>query len=67
MSIVTIMAHERGEFMALEDGYQYYWPSRNPEHIGALSASVLRELADELDRLNADWDATLEAYFEANP
>ena len=42
----------RNEIGPLEDGYQYYWPNGG----GAISASQLREIADELDRRNAEWD-----------
>lgn len=52
-----------GEFVPLEDGFVYYWPSGS----GALPAVALRALADELDRRNAAWNAEIEAYFEANP
>ena len=41
----------------MDDGYQYFWIANR----GALSASDLRIIADELDRLNADWDAQVKA------
>lgn len=44
--------NERREFDMLEDGYYYYWPSNQ----GAIAPWELRAIADELDRLNADWD-----------
>lgn len=42
------------DFQHLEDGYLYYWPGQIR---GAISAQILRLLADELDRNNAAWDA----------
>lgn len=36
----------------MEDGYKVYWI----ENRGFLTATQLREIADELDRLNKDWD-----------
>jgi hypothetical protein len=52
------MADERGDFVALEDGYVHYWPSQGSR--GALSSWVLRMLADECDKRNAVWDATIQ-------
>jgi len=49
---VVEKAHERGDFPTLECGYRFFWISNR----GAASASDLRALADELDRLNKDWD-----------
>ncbi len=46
-----------GEFVTLEDGFVHYWPHRG----GGLSSHVLRWIADELDRRNADWLATVNA------
>lgn len=48
------MARDRGEFIKMECGYYHYWPSKI--YNGAMSASVLRILADELDAMNKDWD-----------
>lgn len=39
----------------MDDGYQYFWIKDR----GALSAANLREIADELDRRNKDWDETV--------
>ena len=54
----NIRSKVRADFAALEDGYQYYWPSA--ENPGAISAAVLRIIADELDLANADWDAIVQ-------
>lgn len=51
------IADERGEFVRLEDGYLYWWPSKDAS--GALSEDMLRALADELERRNADWHAEI--------
>jgi hypothetical protein len=56
---------ERDEFVTLEDGYVYWWPTH--EHVkhsdgsmtgggGALAAWQLKTIAEELDRRNAEWD-----------
>lgn len=47
----------RGEFITLEDGYVHYWPKSG----GALAAAVLRVIADELDKRNAEWDKQVHA------
>lgn len=60
------LAEERGEFVTDVDGFVYWWPSVNPEHVGHLSAFSLRFLADELDRRNAPWEAQIEEYFAKN-
>lgn len=46
------LCDERREIAPLEDGYQYYFAANN----GALSATNLRWIADELDARNAAWD-----------
>lgn len=51
---------ERKEICTLEDGFMYYFPSTQ----GGLSASVLRIIADELDRMNADWQKQIDEYFD---
>jgi hypothetical protein len=48
----------RGDFVTLEDGYKYYWP--HGEHSGAMSAELLRLIANELDAANAEWDAIVQ-------
>lgn len=42
------LANERDEFIQLEDGDFYYWC----QSVGAINATDLRILADELDRRN---------------
>lgn len=55
-------AENRQEFLTLEDGFVYYCP--DPTLSGALPPWVLRALADELDRRNAEWAAVLERYYQ---
>ena len=43
-----------------DDGYYIFWPING----GAFTAHNLREIADELDRLNAPWDAEVKRYFD---
>lgn len=45
-----------GEFDCEIDGYYYWFPKRS----GGLSAGDLRSIADELDKINADWDAEVQ-------
>lgn len=40
--------------MCGDDGYYVYWPTGRS--VGALTATHLRWLADELDRINKEWD-----------
>ena len=40
-------------FAPLDCGYIHFWPASGGV---AMSAAVLRFIADELDRRNADWD-----------
>ena len=40
----------------LDDGFQHFWVKDR----GALSATDLRIIADELDARNADWKAQME-------
>lgn len=53
------LARERGDFVALEDGFYCYAPSS----VGALRAHELRILADELDRMNAPHEAQIDRDF----
>ena len=55
--ISTLIAYE---IVTGEDGYKVYWPEGNR---GALDAKTLRAIADELDRLNAEWDADVQNFF----
>jgi len=61
---VINMTHARNEFIVGDDGFVVFWPSR-PD-MGALTPSDLRILADELDRMNADWQAMLDRYMEGH-
>lgn len=54
----SIVDKLRDDFVTLEDGYKYYWPYG--EHRGAMSAELLRLIADELDAANATWDAIVQ-------
>lgn len=53
MSIIEI-AVKKEEFFLDVDGYFYWWPDGSPN--GHLAAHHLRQLADELDRRNKEWD-----------
>jgi hypothetical protein len=64
VSNTTITAEKMNEFVTLDDGFVYYWPSGFAG--GALSAYQLREIADELDRRNEAWQADINKYFEEN-
>lgn len=43
-----------GDFLMSEDGYYNWWPV--PERDGYIPSYMLRAIADELDKLNKDWD-----------
>jgi hypothetical protein len=49
-----------GHFDREVDGYHYWFP---PGLGGGLSADDLRSIADELDKINADWDKEFRLYF----
>jgi len=53
-------ADKRKEFVTGEDGYVVYWPAKLG---GAYSSWVMRLIADELDRRNADWDRQMQETF----
>lgn len=57
---VVRLAHERGDLVQGDDGFWIYWPTRS---MGAVSAHELRYIADELDRMNAPWQADIDRYF----
>lgn len=42
-----------GDIITGDDGYRVFWPDHRR---GFLDAFALRVIADELDRLNKDWD-----------
>lgn len=44
-----------GDFLMGDDGYYEWWPEF-PSRGGSLSSHFLREVADKLDKLNADWN-----------
>ena len=44
-----------GQFEPSDDGFYYFWPEFEKD-AGCLSPYVLRELADELDKLNQSWN-----------
>lgn len=48
------------EIVTGDDGYKIYWPRPNG---GGFDSKTLREIADELDRLNAAWDADVQNFF----
>jgi hypothetical protein len=48
------------DLVTLEDGFIYFWASRN----GALNSQQLRQIADELDKRNEKWQKQLNEYFE---
>ena len=52
---IVQLAYERGEFVQDVDGFVYWWNMG-----GAYAARHLRELADELDKINADWQERLD-------
>jgi len=58
---VLRMSRERGDFVSGDDGYWVWWPTGRS--VGAVTAIELRVLAEELDRLNADWDKEIDAFF----
>lgn len=51
-----VIASCESDIGPLEDGFQYFWIKDK----GALSATALRIIADELDRLNASWDQSIQ-------
>ena len=59
MKDIVKHAEKHGEFVTLEDGYIYYWPSMQ----GALTSDDLRELANEIDERNDAWDKQVKDYF----
>lgn len=53
------MSRDRGDFVLGDDGYYVYWPKGYAG--GALAPHHLRWLADELDKMNAEWDAKVQS------
>lgn len=74
MHNILRLVYDRNEIVPGDDGYFVYWPvSGSFQHAdgactaggGAYSATVLRTIADELDRVNAGWDKEIQEYFNA--
>ncbi len=61
-SDIVKLAAERSEFVTDVDGFVYYWPKS--DRGGSYAAHHLRQLADELDRRNADWEKQINDYFD---
>lgn len=57
-----VLESMESDVITLEDGYQYFDTTK-----GALSAVDLRDIADELDRRNAEWDAKVQAELGSPP
>ena len=51
-----------GQFEPSDDGFYYFWPEFEKDS-GYLSPYVLRELAEELDKLNQPWTDEIDKYF----
>ena len=51
-----------GQFEISDDGFYYFWPEFEKD-AGYLSPYILRELADELDRLNQPWNDEIYKWF----
>mgnify|MGYP006298727631 CR=1 FL=1 len=58
MTRTVEFAQKSNEFVTAADGYVYYWPSGFAG--GCFNAQMLRELADELDKRNEEWDKQVE-------
>lgn len=50
-----------GTFEQDVDGYFYYWPKEKP---GSWASYSLRLIADELDKINKEWDEEIKKYFD---
>ena len=55
-----IPEHIKADMIVAEDGFYVYWPQ---EPMGAYTSHSLRQIADELDRLNGPWQAQIDAFF----
>lgn len=51
-----------GQFLMKEDGYYDFWPE---DRAGYWPAHMLRALADELDKINKDWDKAMLLFFNS--
>lgn len=63
-SVSTSAGKLLGDFLRDVDGYFYWWPI---DRAGCWPAFMLRDLANRLDALNADWDTELDAFFTTQP
>jgi hypothetical protein len=55
---ILTKCHHNGDFGPLEDGYMYYFGKG-----GGICSDALRVIADELDRLNKNWNDDIDRYF----
>jgi len=51
-----------GDLLTKDDGF-YDWRPEHPSKGGCWPSSVLKELADKIDELNAPYEAQIEEYF----
>ena len=56
---MSIPKHIKKNIVLDVDGFYYYWPDGN----GHYAPHHLREIADELDRMNEPWEKQIEEYF----
>lgn len=54
------------DLVTLEDGFVYWWPRDYKYTQGCFSAHTLREIANQLDELNREWDQQITDYFNKN-
>ena len=57
---IEVQDNPIGEFIQDVDGYFYFWLNKND---GCWSAHHLREIADELDKINKPWNDEIDSYF----
>lgn len=62
MKSLIKLIEEAGDFIIGDDGFVIFWPSDR----GAFTAHNLREIADELDKRNKEWEEQLQAYFSSH-
>ena len=60
-ALIEKLKSEKGIAMT-EAGYYVFWPTRLR---GYFCAAELRVIADEIDKMNADWDAEVNDYFDS--
>lgn len=56
-----ILKVAKDDFVRGDDGYWIFWPT---DYRGGYPAYMLHTIADELDRLNKDWDKEINEYFD---